>query len=175
MGRETDYIYIVVVIFLAILLIRHLFFRKRPNKDWERKSALWFQELTKKFQERFPDQPFHIDESDPINIVVPPKHSAVGELRIYDGGNRIIVEISPFLHQDFDLQDLLVRNLDEGREALVVDVLLFLEKLFEDKIEFYGRPNGCSHQERGEKPRGPLNKLFFGKTTYVWSGPIQKE
>jgi cbb3-type cytochrome oxidase subunit 3 len=167
--------YTIAVIFLAILLLIAIYFpfcrKKRSDLDWERKSTLWFQELIKRFQDRFPEQPFHIHESDPSAIVVPPKHSAVGELWIYDGGTHIIVEINPFLHQDFDL---LGRNLDEGREALVVDVLLFLKEIFEDKIEFYGRPNGCSHQERGKKPRGFVSKLFFGKTTYVWSGPIEE-
>jgi hypothetical protein len=96
----------------------------------------------------------------------------VGELRIYDLGNRITVEINPFLHQDFDFMG---GNLGEAREALVVDVLLFLEEIFEDKREFYGRPNACSDQERGKKPRSFLNKLLFGKTTYVWSGPIEEQ
>jgi hypothetical protein len=162
--------YTIVVIFLIIMAFIAIFWRNKKSKDLEKICASWFQELITRFQERFPDQPFHVDERDPINIVVPPKHSAVGELRIYDLGTRITVEINPFLHQDFDFGE---GNLDDGRD--VVDVLLFLEEIFEDKREFYGRPNACSDQERGKKPRSFLNKLLFGKTTYVWSGPIEQQ
>jgi hypothetical protein len=161
-----------VVIFLAILLIKQLFFRKEPSKALKDKLALWFQELKTRIEERFPNQTFHIDEFDPFVIVALPKHPVVGDLRIYDYGNHMIVEINPILHQDFELVGM---NSDEGREDLVLDVLLFLENIFEDKIEFYGRPNGCSHRERGQKPRSSLNKLIYGKSTYVWSGPIEEQ
>jgi len=106
MGRTQDLIEIIVVILLAIFLfivIFWLFYRKKKrNWDWDSKRALWFQELTRRFQERFPDQPFHSHESDPFTIVVPPKHLAVAGLRICDGGNNIIVEIGEFTHEHFD-------------------------------------------------------------------------
>ncbi len=182
MGRTPDFMYIMVVIFLAILLLIAIFSpfhrKKKRNSDWERKSALWFQELMRRFQERFPDQPFHIDESDPFTIEVPPKHSAVVGLRICDGGSNIMVEIGPFTHRHFNMWGPWVvekPNLEELREAIVVEVLLFVEEIFEDKIEFYGGSGGGGHRERGKKPRGFLDKLIFGKTTYVWSGPIQEQ
>lgn len=95
--------YIIVVIFLCLLLIKELFSPKKPSKDWEAKTALSFQELMIRLQERFPDQTFRVDESHPFTIVVPPKHPAVGGVRISDGGTNIIVELGPFAHEHFNV------------------------------------------------------------------------
>jgi hypothetical protein len=169
MGRGPDFIYIIVVIFLCILLFKTIFYRKKPsNSDLERERAL-FQELLTRLQDRFPDQTFRVDESHPFTIVVPPKHPAVEGLRISDDGNNIMVELGPFAHEHFK------SYWREGREGIVLDVLFFVEDVFEDKVEFYGGPGGGGYRERGKKPRGFLDKLFFGKTTYVWSGPKEEQ
>ncbi|HVP77375.1 MAG TPA: hypothetical protein VMV04_05730 [Thermodesulfobacteriota bacterium] len=171
MGRKTDYIYIIAVIFLAMVLIIEWFYRKKTRKDTEEKKALWFQDLVTKFQDRFPDQPFHIDESEPFTIVVPPKHPAMGGLKIFDNGSSMIIELVPFTHEHVSIWG---PDLAEGRNAMVRDVIVFVEDVFEDKIEFYGGPRGGGYQEKGQKTRGYLNKLYFGETTYVWSGPIEE-
>lgn len=152
--------YTVVVIFLVILLVIAIFspFRRKRkgNSDWERKRALWFQELVAKFQERFPDQHFQMDESDPLTIVVPPKHPTVGGLRICDGGDNIMVEIEigPFNHEHFDGGGLWdSRYREDIRKGIVLDVLLFLGEVFEDKVELYAEGGG------------------YRETTYFWSGP----
>ena len=172
--------YILVVVLLAILFLAAIYStRKRKTKrDWERRRALWFQELMTSLQERFREQSFHIDESNPFTIVFPQKHPAVGELRISDGGSDVIVEIGAFTHEHFDKSGLWGADQskwEDVRKDMLWDVLLFVEEVFGDKVEFFSGGLGGGHRETGKQSRGPLDKFFSGKLTYVWSGPKEEQ
>jgi hypothetical protein len=171
--------YITVLVLLAILFLVVIYStrKRKTNQDWERKKALWFQELKRKFEERFPNQPFHIDESKPFTIVVPPKHPSVKGLRICDEGDNIMVEIGPFTHEHFNKSGLWgvdQSKWEDVRKDMLWDVLFFLEEVFGDKICFQADWEG-DHRESGKQSRGSLDKFFSGKITYVWSGPKEEQ
>ncbi len=92
-----------------------------------------------------------------------------------------MVEIGAFTHEHFykmGLWGVKQENWKDVREDMVLDVLVFVEEIFKDEIEFYRMSGiiwGGGHQMRGAKPRSPFNKALSRRTTYVWSGPIKEQ
>ena len=103
--------------------------------------------------------------------VFPPAHPDVGAVEIHDEGDEVVVVIGRFTHEHFLAYE---RGLsaEQRAERIADDVVAFLEKLFADRIELFGRGRRGGWRARGSKPRGRISKFLFGRRTYVWSGPL---
>lgn len=95
----------------------------------------------------------------------------VGCLDVFVEGDEVTLFLGDRTHQHFACFEI---GLDEQEktERVVADVVAFLQKLFADRIEFYGGRYGGGCRERQTEARGWLPKRMFGERTFVWSGPI---
>jgi len=107
---------------------------------------------------------------DPFAVFQSPC-SRVGELQIWDDGIELTVFIGDFTHFHIGNYDDSFSK-EKKEEAIVGALLLFLEKLFADEIEFFGNGRSGGQRERNQKPRGFLSKWLFGKNSWTWTGPI---
>jgi hypothetical protein len=100
------------------------------------------------------------------------KHPDIGDLVIQDDGDEFTIFLGRFTHVHFN-------NYDEGlsdrekAERIANDVVVFLQKLFADQIEFYGTGSVGGWRERHRKKRGIISKFILAEKTYVWSGPVK--
>jgi hypothetical protein len=105
-------------------------------------------------------------------LIFPAKHPEVGDLVIYADGDEAIVRLGRITRRHFynDDPDASPR---QRAEKVAEEVLRYLDRVFSDRIEFYGAGSSGGARERSSRPRGLLSKLFFGRRTYVWSGPLE--
>ena len=102
----------------------------------------------------------------------PEKHSDVGSVRLYDEGDEVTLVLGKFTHVHFSWDDQRLTH-DQRASKIASDVLEFLDNLFADKVELYGgnfTGGGC--RGRTGTRRAWLSRLFFGRKSFVWSGPI---
>jgi hypothetical protein len=109
-------------------------------------------------------------EGDTLAIF-PARHPEVGDVTVAANGEELVVMLGRFTHVHFASQD---RALPPAArtEQVVSEAADFLEQLFADRIEFYGGPRGGGWRPRTGSKRGGLSRWFFGRKTYVWSGPL---
>jgi hypothetical protein len=120
----------------------------------------------------FPDVPMKIGGEDEPLVTFSAKHADVGNVVIQDEGDELTVLIGGITHRHFENHgDGL--NANAKADAIAMEVVEYLRKLFADEIEFFGDGIRGGARERSSKPRGMLSKLFLGAKTYVWSGPIK--
>ena len=86
-------------------------------------------------------------------------------------GDEVTLFLAERTHQHFACFDIGL-NEEEKAERVIAEVVTFLQKLFADRIEFYGGRYGGGCRERQIEARGWLSKRMFGGMSYVWSGPI---
>ena len=115
--------------------------------------------LIPKLKARFPDQPWKMGGANGRLASLSAPHPEVGDLELYDDGGEVIVVIGKFTHEHF---------------GSLEDAMVFLEKLFADRIEFFGTGSRGGYRPRKERARGVVSKFLFGSKTYVWSGPLDR-
>jgi hypothetical protein len=104
-------------------------------------------------------------------VTIPAKHPEVGDLTICDFGDELVVHVGRLTHAHFANYDDSL-SLERKAEEIASQVLDFVQAVLRDEIEIFGNGQRGGHRERGLKPRGTLSRYFFGKKTYVWSGPL---
>lgn len=109
---------------------------------------------------------------DPFAIFQSPCHR-VGELQIWSDEIELTVFIGDFTHFHIGNYDDLLSK-EKKEEAIVEELVQFLEKLFADEIEFFGGPGKGGQRERKGKPRGFLSKWLFGQDSWTWTGPVNR-
>jgi hypothetical protein len=105
-------------------------------------------------------------------VTFPAKHAAVGSVEVHDDAEELTVYAGSFTHLHFSSYDSSLSK-QQAAERIADDALLFLIKLFEDRIVMWG-----SHAGRGgcyEREAGPSSIFSFSRgQEYVWSGPVSK-
>lgn len=124
---------------------------------------------------RFPDRQINVGGERAACVVFPAAHAEVGDIEIYDNHGELVVVIGKFTHTHFANYDRGISQAERDRR-ITEEVLQFLEEVFADRIEFFGNGRGSgAWRVRKNAPRGAISKLLFGRTTYVWSGPLQMD
>ena len=112
---------------------------------------------------------------DPRLIVTfPPVHNEVGELRVFDDGNEIIVEIGEITHGHFSSMNAAATK-EEAEQEVVANVIDFLEDLFAGKYILWRTKQrgagGWKHidtlSQDDKVPRIEIDAIYF-----TWSGPL---
>jgi hypothetical protein len=126
------------------------------------------EKLLVELQAQFAKQGLTMHEGDSPWVSFPAAHPDVGDLRIHDDIDELMVEIGKLTHGHFISYDDTVSR-DANEAMIVARVVEFLESVFADRIEFFvsGRTGG-GWRERGILgPVGNPNERVF-----VWSGPL---
>jgi hypothetical protein len=129
------------------------------------------EKLLPRLSEAFPHQRMQLGSQPRVLATYRSPHPEVGCAEIHDDDDEITIYLGDRTHVHFgNYNDQL--SADERAEDTVNQVIAFLDELFADQIEFFG--NGCAGgcRNRDQKDRGALSKLFFGKRSFVWSGPL---
>lgn len=123
---------------------------------------------------RLPDHPMSVPGTDGCIASFRSPHPAVGDLMIVDDGDEFTVFIGNITHCHFELDDEL-ESPALAHEQAVNTVVDYVEGILTEQIEFFGRGTYGGSRLRSGKPRGWLSRKLLGSTTYVWSGPINKD
>ena len=127
--------------------------------------------LIPRLRTAFPGMPLHVGEGSEPLVRIPAKHPDVGDVVILDDGDELRVSVGRLTHSHFGLDGSGLTP-TERAGFIAGDVVGFLRKVFADEIEFYGNERGGGARERSRGKRGSLSKVFFGRKSYVWSGPL---
>jgi hypothetical protein len=107
--------------------------------------------------------------------VFPAIHPEVGDIEISDDGDELTVVVGKFTHSHFDSHEQGISD-GERAERICRSVLQFLDDLLADRIEMFGTHlRGGGTRLRADEGRGIFSKIFFGRRTYVWSGPTSND
>jgi hypothetical protein len=120
----------------------------------------------------FPDARFNTDGKGEALAVVPAKHPEVGDVLICDDGDELTVYIGEITHRHFGNYDEHLSP-EERAARIATAVVNFLRDFFLDQIELFA--NGVfvgGFRVRSNRRRGWLSRFFFGRKTYLWSGPL---
>ncbi len=129
--------------------------------------------LVRRLADDFADRPMRLPAGGEVLAVFPAMHPEVGDVSILANGDELVLSLGRFTHLHFACHDKPLPP-DAGAARIVAEVAEFLRELFADRIEFYGTRRSGWRPRTGRK-RGALSRLFFGRTTYVWSGPLPEE
>jgi hypothetical protein len=119
---------------------------------------------------RFPNRGLRIHEGKEPVASFPAAHPKVGDLRIDDDGGELTISIGQLTHGHFTSQDNAPQS-QEKEEDLIERVMEFLDKVFNDQIEFWSAGKAGGWHARGEKPIGTWPK----RRRFVWSGPLSPQ
>ncbi|MEM7504238.1 MAG: hypothetical protein AAF417_19515 [Pseudomonadota bacterium] len=116
------------------------------------------------------------EESGTGNLVVfPAIHPEVGDIEIYTDSEEVTLVLGKFTHVHISNDEETISATDRHR-AIAQETVAFLAGIFSEEIELYGRHFlGGGTRYRDGSSRGALSKLFFGRKTYVWSGPTDDD
>ncbi len=112
-------------------------------------------------------------DPDPI-ASFPPAHPEVGELKIFDDGDELTVEISEITHGHFSSMDIATTQ-EDVEQAIAENVVAFIEDLFKDKYILW-RTNrrgfgGWEHVDSISED-GRLTFAEDDAILFTWSGPL---
>jgi hypothetical protein len=125
-------------------------------------------------EEKFGSGSFSRGNDSKLIVSFPPVHSEVGELRVLDDGNEVIVEIGEITHGHFCSMNAAATK--EGAEQEVVaNVVDFLEDLFAGKYILWRTKQrgagGWKHidflSQDDKMPNVEIDAIYF-----TWSGPL---
>lgn len=97
----------------------------------------------------------------------PAKHADVGDVVVAADEGEVIVYVGEITHGHFNAE--YGPTAGEGPEAIVPQVVAFLDSLFSDRVLLWQgwlNSGGWKELEQGAEPKRK------GKRSYVWSGPI---
>ena len=126
------------------------------------------------FEQKFGANSFTRGDIPSALVSFPPAHNGVGELKVFEYGNELIVEIGKIAHHQFD-------NLnpdatpEAAEQALAEQVAGFVEDVFADKYIFWCSPQrdagGLKHIDFfSENERSSF--LDGDRIYFTWSGPL---
>ena len=120
----------------------------------------------------FPDVRFNTGGKGEALAIVPAKHPEVGDVLMYDDGDELTLRIGEITHRHFGNYDE-HRSPEERAARIATNLVNLLRDFLLDRIEIFA--NGIfvgGFRVRSNRRRGLLSKLFFGRKTYLWSGPL---
>ena len=129
--------------------------------------------LIPKLKAMFPEAAMRIEDHGESRLVFPAKHPSVGDLVIQDDGDEFTLFIGRITHRHFCSTELKASP-EVQAEQIASEVTAYLGRLFADQIEFFGTGGSGGARARSDKTRGYISKLFFGRRSYVWSGPLSE-
>lgn len=130
--------------------------------------------LVPKLMTRFPNREILLGVAPGADVVFRAENPVVGNVEIRDDGDELTVTIGGFTHRHFACYAGGLSEADKAH-AVTDEVVAYLDDLFSDRIEFYGSKCGGGARHRDGTTRGFFSKLFFGRKTYVWSGPVKDD
>ena len=122
-------------------------------------------------KEVFANLAFNISPTSNPFISLSSSVAEIGDLHIYDDGDRATVVITGITHGDFGAYDENL-NTEEKEQIITEDVISFLVTLFSDRVVLYRTYSkgigGWTVIEQGVKDI----EFVAGWEYFVWSGPI---
>ena len=125
--------------------------------------------LVPRLRQRFPDRVVTFGSAPSPCAVFGAAHPDFGDVQIFDDGSDVTLVAGNFTHGHFsDYQSTVP---EAAAENIVNDVIDFLDRLFADRIVFWGsHRGGGGWHSRGESDSDfPIHRTG---QLYVWSGPI---
>ena len=131
--------------------------------------------LLPQLRSRFPAHGLHLDPEGAPFAIFEAAHPEVGNVEIYDDGDELTLVLGNFTHTHFSSYDEGLCEAEQGRR-IADSVVDFLEELFADRVELFGTHLGTGgFRLLSDGKRGIFSKVFFGRKSYVWSGPLEGE
>jgi len=130
--------------------------------------------LIARVKERFPHAKAIFGAPPKPSVVFPALHPEVGDIEIYDDGSELTLIAGHFTHSHFSDYDN--KSNDESEQAIVNDLIAFLERLFTNQVILWGSHNsgGGWYNRDGTDCKNPeLESMKQVKQLYVWSGPLR--
>jgi hypothetical protein len=145
--------------------------KEKGGDETKETYTLLTDHLLPKLNLSFPSRTFACD-SEGGTVTFPARHPEVGDVVVRDDVDEITIILGNFTHSHFGCYDSTISSA-ERMERIAEDVVGFLRDLFEDRIELFGshRRGGCCRPRRS-KLRSWLSRFWYGKRTFVWSGPL---
>jgi hypothetical protein len=122
-------------------------------------------------KEVFPNLGFKISPASNPIMSLSSSSAEIGDLHIYDDGDKATLIITGITHGDFGVYD---ENLTtaEKEQIITEDVISFLVTLFSDRVVLYRTSSkgmgGWTVIEQGVKDI----EFVMGREYFVWSGPL---
>jgi hypothetical protein len=107
-------------------------------------------------------------------VSFPPAHVEVGELKIFDDGNEVIMEIGEITHGHFGSTNALATQ-EEAEQEVVENVVDFVEDLFNGKyILWRTQQRGAGGWKHIDfiSENDILSKFENDAAYFTWSGPL---
>ena len=123
--------------------------------------------LVTRLAPRFSERGLEIHEGPHPVVTIPAAHPEVGDIAIDDDGDELTLHLGHHTHSHFSPFDY-SRPVAEYADALVDQVVEFLDEVLADRIVIWSSTRGGGSYPRGE--RDPLG--FADARHYVWSGPL---
>ncbi len=125
-------------------------------------------------EQKFGQGSFSMGRDSKIIASFPPAHPEVGELKIFDDGNEVIIEIGEITHGHFCRMNAVATN-EEAEEEVVANVVDFLEDLFAGKYILWRTrqrgAGGWKHVDFLSEDK-ILSKFENDAVYFNWSGPL---
>lgn len=125
-------------------------------------------------EEKFGSGSFSRGADSRLIVTFPPVHYEVGELRVLDDGNEVIVEIGEITHGHFGSMNATATK-EAAEQEVVANVVDFLEDLFAGKYILWRTKQrgagGWKHidflAQDDKMPKVEIDTIYF-----TWSGPL---
>jgi hypothetical protein len=128
-------------------------------------------QLVPAVKEVFPNLGFKISPTSNPIMSLSSGSAEIGDLHIYDDGDKATVIITGITYGDFGVYDENL-NTEEKEQIITEDVISFLVTLFSDRVVLYRTSSigmgGWTVIEQGVKDI----EFVTGREYFVWSGPI---
>ena len=92
---------------------------------------------------------------------------------IQDEGDELTVVLGDIAHRHFGSHDSHA-SANEQAEQIAAEVTEYLQRVFNDEIEFYRTGSRGGARARSTEERGFLSKVLLGGRTFRWSGPLDR-
>ena len=121
--------------------------------------------------QRFPEIEVTMPPPPGAAIVIPAKHTEVGDISIWDDGSEATLVLGEITHGHF--ADYTPNISAEEAERTISETLVqFLEALFDDRVLLWKQPSGSGGWRMLPGSDLPHVRSDAGTQYYLWSGPI---
>ena len=128
--------------------------------------------LSAAIKQRFPEIEFTSHSPHGAAIVIWAKHSEVGDISIWDDGDEATVELGGITHGH--VADYTPHTSEDQAFRLISEaVILFLERLFADRVLFWKTASGGGGWRVLQDQEFPQVRSDPGTQYYLWSGPLE--
>jgi len=120
---------------------------------------------------QFPEHDIEFPEEAHAIARIPAAHPEVGEMRIWDYGDEVMLEVGSICHQHFG--DYGNGTPEERAARICADVVEFVEAILSDRVLLFRTRlgSGGMYPLDAEEPMRPR----AGTQVYTWSGPEAPE